>query len=298
VGLELRHLQLVAAVADTGSLASASRQLHLTASALSHQLRDAEERLGVRLFERRNRRLLLNGAGEQLLESARRVLADVADAEQRCRGDVAEGLVRLSTGCYTAYGWLPPVLTRWQAEFPRVELRINLEATRQPVPALLAGALDLALTTDAPRHARLSRAALFTDELLLLVPARHPLASRRHATAADLAREHLLVYDAPREQLDVFTRVLWPAGIEPRRVSRVPLTEALVELVRGGAGVAPLASWVLPARRQGLATVRLTASGVARRWSAVTMATRRPSLAVRRFVELLRDHVPASRPSR
>jgi LysR family transcriptional regulator, regulator for metE and metH len=298
VGLEIRHFQLVAAVADTGSLAAASRQLHLTASALSHQLRDAEERLGVRLFERRSRRLVLNGAGELLLESARRVLADVTEVQARCRGDVPEALVRLSTGCYTAYGWLPPVLTRWQTEFPRVELRINLEATRQPVPALLAGALDLALTTDAPRHARLSRAPLFTDELVLLVPARHPLASRRYASAADLAREHLLVYDAPREQLDVFTRVLWPAGIEPRRVSRVPLTEALVELVRGGAGVAPLASWVLPARRKGLATVRLTPNGVARRWSAVTLAARRPPLPLRRFVELLRDHVPPSRPSR
>lgn len=292
MALEIRHFQLVAAVADTGTLAAASRQLHLTASALSHQLRDAEERLGVPLFERRHRRLLLNGAGEQLLRSARRLLADVAEVEARCRGDVPNDLIRLSTGCYTAYGWLPPVLSRWQTEFPRVELRINLEATRQPVPALLAGALDLALTTDAPRHARLSRAALFTDELVLLVPAKHPLASRRHVSAADLAREHLLVYDAPREQLDVFTRVLWPAGIEPRRVSRVPLTEALVELVRGGAGVAPLASWVLPTRRQGLATVRLTPKGVARRWSAVTMAARRPPLSLRRFVELLRDHVP------
>jgi LysR family transcriptional regulator for metE and metH len=210
------------------------------------------------------------------------------------RGETPEDLVRLSTGCYTAYGWLPPVLARWQAQFPRVELRINLEATRQPVPALLAGALDLALTTDAPRHRRLSRTALFTDELLLLVPAGHPLAGRGHATAADLAREHLLVYDAPREQLDVFTRVLWPAGVEPRRVSRVPLTEALVELVRGGTGVTPLASWVLPARRAGLATVRLTPKGVMRHWSAVTMGGRAPSAPLTRFVEILRESVSAT----
>jgi LysR family transcriptional regulator for metE and metH len=293
MGLELRHFQLVAAVADTGSLAAASRQLHLTPSALSHQLRDAEERLGVQLFQRRHRRLLLNGVGEKLLASARRVLSDVAEAEAGCRGDAPEDLIRLSTGCYTAYSWLPPVLARWQGEYPRVELRINLEATRQPIPALLAGALDLALTTDAPRHARLSRAPLFADELVLLVPAAHPLARRRHATAQDLSREHLLVYDAPREQLDVFTRVLWPAGVEPRRVSRVPLTEALVELVRGGAGVTPLASWVLPARRQGLATVRLTPDGIERRWSAVSMAARRPSAPLKRFVELLRELVPA-----
>jgi LysR family transcriptional regulator for metE and metH len=289
VTLELRHFRLVAAVADAGSLAAASRRLHLTASALSHQLRDAEQRLGVRLFQRRNRRLLLSGAGERLLESARRVLAEVAQAEVGCRGDAAEDLIRISTGCYTTYGWLPPVLGRWQPEYPRVELRIVLEATRQPLPALLAGELDLALTTDAPGHPRLSHNPLFSDELLLVVPASHALARRRHVTAEELAREHLLVYDAPREQLDVFTRVLWPAGLEPRRVSRVPLTEALIELVRGGAGVTPLADWVLPARRDGLATVALTARGVRRRWSAVRLRARRPSAALGRFVELLRE---------
>jgi LysR family transcriptional regulator, regulator for metE and metH len=288
MALELRHFQLIAAVADAGSLAAASRTLHLTASALSHQLREAEERLGAVLFQRRHRRLLLTGAGEKLLESARRVLAEVARAEADCAGG-AEDLVRISTGCYTAYGWLPPVLGRWQAEHPRVELRIVLEATRQPIPALLAGELDLALTTDPIRHARLRRAALFDDELLLLVPAGHELARRGHATAEEIAREHLLVYDAPRDQLDIFTRVLWPAGIDARQVSRVPLTEALIDLVRSGAGVAPLASWVLPPRRRGLRALRITPRGVHRRWSAVTLRASRPSPAVADLVDLVRS---------
>jgi LysR family transcriptional regulator, regulator for metE and metH len=295
MGLELRHFQLVAAVSAAGSLAGASRQLHLTSSALSHQLRDAEERLGVQLFQRRHRRLLLTGAGERLVESARRVLAEVAEAEAGCRGEAPQDLLRLSTGCYTVYGWLPPVLARWQHEHPRVELRIVLEATRNPVPALLAGELDLALVTDAPRHARLRGQLLFRDELRLLVPAGHPLSERRHATAADVAREHLLIYDAPREQIDVFTRMLWPAGLEPVRVSRVPLTEALVELVRGGMGVTALASWMLPGRLEGLRTIRLTPRGLHRRWSAVTLKGRAPSIALRRFIELLREGREARR---
>jgi LysR family transcriptional regulator for metE and metH len=289
VTLELRHFELVTAVADTGSLAAASQRLNLTSSALSHQLRDAEERLGVRLFQRRHRRLLLTGAGERLVASARRVLACVASAEAECRGDVPEDLLRVSTGCYTTYAWLPRILGRWQAEHPRVELRIVLEATRRPVAALLAGELDLALATDGQRHARLRRAALFDDELLLVVPLGHPLAGRRHATAEDLAGEHLLTYDAPREQLDIFTRVLWPAAVEPRRVSRVPLTEALLDLVRGGLGVAPLADWVVPGNASGLRAIRLTPRGIRRRWSAVTMAARRPSPPLARFVQLLRE---------
>lgn len=289
MGLELRHFQLIAAVADTGSLAAASRRLHLTPSALSHQLRDAEERLGARLFQRRHRRLLLTGAGDGLVESARRVLAEVARAEAGCRADAPVDLLRISTGCYTAYGWLPPLLRRWQSEHPRVELRIVLEATRQPIPALLAGELDLALASDVPRHARLRQVPLFEDELALLVPAGHPLAGRRHVAPADLANEHLLTFDAPREQLDVYTRVLWPAGVEPRRTTRVPLTEALVELVRGGFGVTALAAWMLPPRLGGIRLLRIGAGGVRRRWSAASLAGRPPFAALDRFVELLRE---------
>jgi LysR family transcriptional regulator for metE and metH len=297
-GLEVRHFQLVAAIAETGSLAAASLKLHLSPSALSHQLRDAEARLGGLLFQRRHRRLLLTGAGERMLASARRVLAEIAEVQNG--RDAAEDLIRLSTGCYTVYGWLPPVLRRFQAEHPRVELKIVLEATRQPVPALLAGELDLALTTQVPRNARLAATRLFDDELLLLVPAGHPLDRRgRPVSAEELAREHLLVYDAPREQLDVFTRVLWPAGLEPSRVSRVPLTEALIELVRGGVGVATLPGWILPAgaSRRGLAFQRLTPRGVRRRWSAVTLSGAR-SRPLGRFVQVLREESLIPRPSR
>ncbi|NVJ20768.1 LysR family transcriptional regulator [Myxococcus sp. AM011] len=287
--LELRHFKLIAAVADTGSLAAASRQLHLTSSALSHQLRDAEERLGVQLFQRRQRRLLLTGSGETLLLSARRVLSEVAHAEALCRENPQDDLLRLSTGCYTVYGWLPPILGRWQAEHPRVELRIVLEATRQPLGALLNGELDLALTTDVPRQARLAQTALFTDELRLVVPEHHPLARRSHVTAQDLVSEQLLTYAAPREQLDIFTRVFWPAGLEPRRVSPVPLTEALIELVRGGIGVTALPEWMLPAERHGLHTVRLTPRGIRRRWSAVTRASRQRPAPLTHFIQLLRE---------
>ncbi|MET0619828.1 MAG: LysR substrate-binding domain-containing protein [Thermoanaerobaculia bacterium] len=294
-GLEVRHFQLVAAIADTGSLAAASLKLHLTASALSHQPRDAETRLGGRLFQRRHRKLLLTGAGERMLASARRVLAEIEEVENG--RDAPEDLIRLSTGCYTVYGWLPPVLRRFQAEHPRVELKIVLEATRQPVPALLAGDLDLALTTETPDKARLTSTRLFEDELLLLVPAGHRLDRRgRPVSAEEIVLEHLLVYDAPREQLDVFTRLLWPAGLEPRRVSRVPLTEALVELVRGGVGVATLPRWILPAGagRKGLAFQRLTPRGIRRRWSAVTLSGSRPA-SLDRFVQILKERMSTAR---
>jgi LysR family transcriptional regulator for metE and metH len=110
--LELRHFHLALAVAEEGTLVAASRRLHLTPSALSHQLRSAEELLGATLFERRHRRLSPTAAGEQLIASARAVVAEVSRAEVVGRSAVRPRSLRLSTGCYTAYPWLAPALVR------------------------------------------------------------------------------------------------------------------------------------------------------------------------------------------
>src|ERR671930_932390 len=101
--LEIRHLQLVSAVAEVGSLTRAGDRLHLTQSALSHQLRDIESRLGTPLFLRIGKRLVLTPAGERLLSSAREVLERLQQTEHeiRCMGQDHAGLLRLTTECYT-----------------------------------------------------------------------------------------------------------------------------------------------------------------------------------------------------
>src|SRR5262245_34154303 len=120
--LEVRHLRLVEAIADEGSLTRAGLRLHLTQSALSHQLRDAEERLGVRLFDRVGRRLRLSAGGERLLSTARQVLAELARTEREIQASAPgrRALMRLTTQCNTVYHWLPPRLRRFERAHPNV----------------------------------------------------------------------------------------------------------------------------------------------------------------------------------
>src|SRR5262249_46277190 len=137
--LEVRHLRLVAAVAEVGSLTRARGRLHLTQSALSHQLRDVEARLGAPLFLRVGKRLVLTAAGERLLASARDVLGRLEQAEREIRqmGHERAGVLRLTTECYTCYHWLPPLLIRYRRRFPRVEVRIDVASTGRPIDSLL-----------------------------------------------------------------------------------------------------------------------------------------------------------------
>src|SRR6185436_13947438 len=151
--LDVRHLRLVSAVAELGSLTRAGDRLHLTQSALSHQLRDIESRLGAPLFLRIGKRLVLTPAGERLLVSARDVLQRLDETEHAIRqmGRDGAGLLRVTTECYTCYHWLPQLLTRYRRRFPRVEVRIDVDATRQPIEMLLAGKIDLALVSTPVR---------------------------------------------------------------------------------------------------------------------------------------------------
>jgi LysR family transcriptional regulator, regulator for metE and metH len=285
--LELRHFHLVLAIAEEGTLVAASRRLHLTPSALSHQLRNAEESLGVVLFERRHRRLRPTPAGEQLIASARAVLAEVTRAETSARSPVRRRILRLSTGCYTAYPWLAPALVRLAGSDAGLEVQVVLEATSRPLEALLAGELDLALTSEEPRHPRLVDVPLFEDELRLLVARSHPLAAREFVQPEDLGPERLLTYDLPREQLEVFQRFLWPAGVEPARTERVPLTETTLALVTAGFGVATLATWALPGSRREFRSLRLGPRGLLRTWRAVHLRQAPDTPTLRKLVELI-----------
>jgi LysR family transcriptional regulator for metE and metH len=289
--LEVRHFQLVQHIADTGSVTRAADRLHLTQSALSHQLRDIESRLDARLFLRLGRRMALTPAGEKVLATARRVLADVQRVEDdlRAMADEGQGVLRLCTQCNTGYHWLPPLLETFHRKYPRVHVEIVVNATDRPFDALLEGAIDLAMATDEVTDPRLRTRPLFEDEWVAVVGPAHPLWKRAFLEPADLADQHLIIYRADRRGSFTFTRILAPAGVEPARVSQVPLTEAILELARAGLGVGVLARWAIePAiKARTVRALPITRKGTFRTWTAVTLRDRPEPKWQREFVDML-----------
>jgi LysR family transcriptional regulator for metE and metH len=299
--LEIRHLQLVSAVADLGSLTRAGDRLHLTQSALSHQLRDIESRLGAPLFLRIGKRLVLTPAGDRLLTSAKDVLAQLQRTEDEIRqmGRDKAGVLRLTTECYTCYHWLPPLLMQYRRRFPRVEVRIDVDATHHPVEMLLAGKIDIGIVSSEINDRRLAVTPVFEDEVVLIASKRHRFAQQTHVKVTDLRDETLFVYP-PREESTVLQKVLLPAGVSPARVDEVMLTEAIAELVKAGLGVSFLARWaVQPMIDAGAIVARpLTARGLHRVWSAAMPKDLATVDYVAAFVELLQAHAPSVRADR
>jgi LysR family transcriptional regulator, regulator for metE and metH len=290
--LETRHLRLVTAVTDHGTLTRAGRELNLTQSALSHALLDLERRLGAPLFHRVGKRMVPTAVGERLVVRARRVLQLLTETEEEALRIASglEGLIRLSTECYTCYHWLPALMQAFGQRFPNVEVRIVAEATRRPFRALLEGRIDLAIVHNMSADARIRHAALFEDELVVLTPPDHPFARQAFVAPEELVAEHLLTYRLPLRDLSIYQQVLGPAGVTPRRVTQIELTEALIEMVRAGMGVAVLAQWaVAPYVQAGkLTTTRFTESGLHRHWSAALLRQPSVPLHLREFINLLR----------
>ena len=297
MNLEIRHLKLVAAIAETGSVTRAGNCLHLTQSALSHQLRDAEEQLGVPLFERKSRKMTLTAAGERLLQSARTVLAELAGAQKEIarRGAATQGLIRLSTECYTVYHWLPARLKLFQQKFPSVEFQLVVEATDDPFQALLEGKLDLAVVCSRIRNRKIRYTPLFSDEMVVIVPPGHRLAGQKFVEPQDFADENVFIYP-PKEDSSLLNEFLVPAGVWPRRIQEVMLTEAIIEMVRGGLGLAVLARWAVGPQLVSGAVLglSLTQHGYHRTWSVAQLRDHRPPAYLEEFIRLLTENpIPA-----
>lgn len=288
--LEIRHLKLLAAVADEGTITEASRRLHLTQSALSHQLRDAEEKLGSALFLRLGKRMVLTPAGERLAASARKVLDELQMAESQIEGlnGEARGVIRVSTECYTCYHWLPGVLKKFHAKYPDVELKIVLEATSHPVSALLDGQLDVAVISCPVRNRSVRLTPTCEDELVLVMSPRHRLANSDHIQPRELAGETVFCYP-PKEESTLMLKVLHPARVQPAKVVAIPLTESIVDMVSAGLGVALLAQW---AARRYVASGRIVArpvkkSGFRRQWYAATLRSQPVTPYMTEFLNLM-----------
>lgn len=292
--IETRHLRLLSAIVDEGGVTRAAARLHQTQPALSHQLQNAEEQLGARLFERINKKMVLTPAGKRLLTVSRVVLEElrVAEDELRKSANSGEGRLRISTECYTCYHWLPARLKLFHEKFPSVEVQIVAGETRHPLPALLDGRLELAIVADPRPNRRLEFLPLFEDELVAVMAPDHALSSRSWIRAEDFAREHFIMYSLPREDSSVFQQFLNPAGVIPQKVSTVDLTEAILEMVRAGLGITVLARWaVAPLLASGeLHAARLTRPGIRRQWSAALRRNGSRPAHLDSFVEILQKH--------
>ncbi|WP_280553982.1 LysR family transcriptional regulator [Halomonas sp. 25-S5] len=273
--LELRHLRTLVALRDAGSLVEAAERVHLTQSALSHQIKDLEERLGSPLFLRKTRPVEFTRAGTRLLTLAEQVLPLVRMAERdlaRLAGN-EQGRLHMAIECHSCFQWLMPTIDHFRNHWPEVEIDIPGGHHFDPLPALAREQLDLVITADPQPLPGIHYEPLFRYEGLLAVARQHRLAGQHFVTPDELAEETLITYPVEYSRLDVFTQFLDPAGVRPKEVRTAELTIMMMQLVASGRGVCALPNWALTEylERDYVKAVALGEKGV---WSTLFAAIR------------------------
>jgi LysR family transcriptional regulator for metE and metH len=245
--VELRHLRTLVALRDTGSLVEAADRVFLTQSALSHQLKELETRIGAPLFMRKTRPVRFTSTGNRLLRLADEVLPLVHTTEidlQRLAGGES-GRIFMAIECHSCFEWLLPAIDEYRDHWPDVELDISSGFHFAPLPALSRGDLDLVITADPTNEPGIDYFPLFSYEAQLAIAKDHELMAQEWVEPVDLSSEVLISYPVDRSRLDVFTSFLEPAQVEPKRVRHAELTTMIVQLVASGRGVACLPNWAL-----------------------------------------------------
>lgn len=245
--VEIRHLRTLVALRETGSLVEASERMFLTQSALSHQIKELEGRLGCTLFLRKTRPVRFTSAGNRLLELADEVLPRLHKAEldlQRFAGGET-GRIIMAIECHSCFEWLLPAIDAYRNEWGDVELDISSGFHFAPLPALARGDLDLVITADPVDEAGIAYFPIFSYEAQLAIAKNHPLVDKPWAEPEDLANEVVITYPVDQDRLDLFTGFLQPAGVAPERVRHAELTTMIVQLVASGRGVTCLPNWAL-----------------------------------------------------
>lgn len=245
--IELRHLRTLAALRDSGSLVEAAERVFLTQSALSHQIKDLEHRLGAKLFIRKTKPVSFTPAGERLLQLADQVIPAVEQADDDLARLVGgeSGRIFMVIECHSCFDWLLPAIDSYRESWPDVDLDISSSFNFAPFPALVRGDLDLVITADPVADSGIAYLPLFSYEAQLAVSRHHPLAQQPYAQPQDLADETLITYPVDRDRLDVFHSFLEPAGVEPAQVRTAELTTMMIQLVASGRGVTCLPNWAL-----------------------------------------------------
>ena len=277
--IEFRHLKTIQAIHEAGGLARAADKLHITQSALSHQIKGLEDQAGVELFVRRSKPLKLSAAGLRLLRLAEQVLPQVQALQDEFSGlrEGSVGRMHIAIECHACFEWLFPVLEQFRKSWGDVDVDIRPGLAFDALPALLKEEVDLVVSSDPEDLPGVEFVELFDYAPVFVAASHHPLAQKDYVEAADFRGQTLITYPVERSRLDVFSQLLIPAKVEPAAVRQVELTAVILLLVASNRGVAVLPDWVVREVKYSsdYVTRPLTKAGITRRLYA---AVRRDDL--------------------
>jgi len=283
----LRQMRVFASVARHLSFARAAEELNLTPPAVSMQIKELEEEVGMPVFDRTSRKVSLTMVGEHLLAHTRRVLSTMRDAE-----DLVARFRGLKTGpldvgmVSTAKYFLPRLLAQFRDAHPGIEIRLQVCDNREQIVTLMQqGAVELAVMGRAPKGWPTRAEPFALHPHVLLTATDHPFTQLAHVPAQALADEAFIVREPGSGTRAALDEYLHAHRLTPRVAMQMSSNEAIKQAVMCGMGVALLSAHTvgLELEHKLIATPHVEGLPVMRRWYVVNNLAKTLSPAAEAF---------------
>lgn len=241
--MELRHLNYFVAIASTGGFGRAARQLHVSQSAISEQIRNLEDELGTTLFDRSQRQIRLTAQGELFLVGAQATLqaADraVQSVQQSLRGEVGNLTIGFFVGGNGSF--FPTAIRNFRERHSGINLRLVEMMPVRQLDALLSGDIDVAFTRPLPTHLhdQLSFKLVYTEPLYAVLPKEHAAARQNQVSIHSLQEERFVMVERSGSPV-VFDKVISlcnDAGFSPNIAATASVSSGVLALVEAGEGI-------------------------------------------------------------
>lgn len=291
--LTLRQLQIFIVASRHASFARAAEELHLTQPAISMQIRQLEDAIGLALFERVARRLTLTEAGERLTHHASRILGEIKDAEDAMMslqladsGSIAVGIV--SSATYFA----PKLLALYSRQYPKVDVHFSVGNRESLLRMLQDNAIDLALMGRPPAELDTTVEPLAFHPQVMIAPADHPLVSAKRFDLHELRGEKFLLREAGSGTRMAAEEMFRQHLFSPAKVVTLGSNETIKQAVIAGMGVSliSLHTLQLELRSGELALLDVNGTPIERTWQIVHMRTKQLSPTCMLFRRFLLEH--------
>jgi DNA-binding transcriptional LysR family regulator len=237
--MDLRQLEIIQAIAETGSFTACGKKLNVSQSAVSRQMLLLEEELGEPLFQRVGRRVRMTPAAESLVQLGQRVFQDVRDTVGTItdRTQALRGMLRLAGGMTVCMYVFPPLLKHLKRVHPQLDIRLTVAIGVRSVEDIRSGRVDAGLLTLPVEESDLVTVPVLREELLLLTMPSHPLAKKKRILPSDLTGQPFVLFERGSATRRVIDSFFLTERVEPTVVMDTENVEIIKAMVKTGLGI-------------------------------------------------------------
>ncbi len=287
--LEIKHLKMICALAETENMTRAAEKLFISQSALSQQLKDIESKLQIDLFFRTRKKMILTPTGKKLLSTAEHVLENLEATEleiaKLVSGDCGE--LKVGTQCIFCYKWLPRIMDKFHNRYPKIDFEIG--NSNDPDHELESKKFDFIITAaQVVEENYYTHAPLYKDQMVCIMHKDNPLSAQAHVRFEDFRKTRLISH-AEKAKNKFYQFTLKPMGIDPERIMSVGHPQAIIEMVASGFGVSVFPRWAVASSLETypIAALPITKSGMPLTWYAIWLPNNNMAGFQQEFIHLI-----------